>query len=255
MWEKVITVYQDYAGSGFVLGMYFLSVVYLFVTEKKKNTRIYFLYVPLGVLLLFFNPLAAKIIYSFVGDEIYYRMLWMLPIVVTIAYAAVELLKSLSGKVRMVTGVAIVCLMMLGGKFIYQNSYFSVAENVYHVPDAVVHICDAIKVEGREVMAAFPREMVQYVRQYEPSVCMPYGREMMVEDWIGWHVYELYQEMNADTYDAGRIAELAKERSCHYVILWEEKEIIGEFEDYDYELFAVIDGYRIYRDTTVYIGL
>lgn len=254
MWDKVVTLYHNYAGTGFMLGIYFLSLIYLFAAEKKKNIRIYFLYVPLGILILFFNPLFAKIVYSFVGEEIYYRVLWTLPVIVTIAYAGVKLIKSQSGKAGRIVAAAVLCMIVLGGKFVYQNPYFSISKNIYHMPEEVVHICDAIRVDGREVMAAFPIEMLQFVRQYDPSICMPYGREMTVDRWVIWHADELYTEMNKEIYDAPRIAELAKERQCHYVILEEGKEINGSFEDYDYELFDVIDGYRIYQDMTVYIG-
>ena len=55
-------------------------------------------------------------------------------------------------------------LVMLSGSFIYSNEFFNRAENLYHVPQSVVDICDAIEVEGREVMAVFPAELLQYVR-------------------------------------------------------------------------------------------
>lgn len=255
MWDKVVTLYHNYAGTGFMLGIYLISAVYLFAAEKKKNIRIYLLYVPMGILILFFNPLFAKLVYSFVGDEIYYRVLWLLPVIVTVAYAAVKLIQSQKSRIRAAVFAAVLCILVLGGSFVYKNPYFGRAENIYHMPKEVVEICDAIRVEGREVMAAFPLEMLQYVRQYAPYVCMPYGREMTVDRWVIWHADELYSEMNQETYDADKIARLAKERLCHYVILDEEKEIEGQFEDFDYELVDVIGGYRIYQDMTVYIGL
>lgn len=254
MWDKVVSLYHSYAGTGFMLGIYLLSAIYLFAAEKKKNVRIYFLYVPLGILILFFNPLFAWVVYSFVGEEIYYRVLWTLPVVVTIAYAAVKLIREQSGKTRVIVFAAVLGMILLGGRLTYRNPYFSVAENVYHMPDTVVEICDAIHVEGREVMAAFPIEMLQYVRQYDSSVCMPYGREMTVDRWVIWHADELYTEMNREVYDVEKIAALAKERQCHYVIVGQDKELQGRFEDYDYELKGTVEGYQIYQDMTVYIG-
>ena len=73
--------------------------------------------------------------------------------------------------------------LAVSGSLIYSSPLFSKAENLYHVPDSVVHICDAINVPGREVMAAFPLDLVPYVRQYSAFVCMPYGREMTVDRW------------------------------------------------------------------------
>ena len=76
------------------------------------------------------------------------------------------------------------------------------------MPQAVVDICDAIQVEGREVMAVFPKEMLSFVRQYTPLVCMPYGREMLVERWNADN--PLYDAMEAEVLDMDVILPLAK---------------------------------------------
>ena len=82
---------------------------------------------------------------------------------------------------------------------------------------------------------------------------MPYGREQTV---YRWYVYdELYQVMEAEVIDVARLAELAKERLCHYIILPQEQEMEGDLLNHDYILFDVIDGYCIYQDTTIHIGL
>lgn len=82
---------------------------------------------------------------------------------------------------------------------------------------------------------------------------MPYGREQTV---YRWYVYdELYQVMEAEVIDVSGLARLAKERLCHYIILPQEQKLQGDFSDYDYILFDTIDGYHIYQDTTIYIGL
>lgn len=254
MWDKVTGLYQEYAGTGFILGLYCISVFYLFFTEKKKNIRIYFLYVPLVILILFFNPLFAGIVYSFTGNEIYYRILWLIPVSVTCALAAVRVIFGQKGKMRIFATLAVLIIMMAGGRFVYSNPYFSTAENIHHVPQKVVDLCDAIHVDGREVLAVFPAEMLQYVRQYDPTVCMPYGREVTVERWTFRHTDELYAEMEKKAYDAEKIAELARKRQCHFVIVDERKKIKGSFEDCGYVEKDEIGGYRIYQDPTVYIG-
>lgn len=255
MLDKMISVFHEYSGTGFIIGLYFMAMLYLFVIEKRKNIRIYFLYVPLGILFVFFNPIVAKIVYSVVGDEIYYRILWLLPIIITIAYAFVSIVMRLKEKSKIIVVSFLVLCVVLGGKCVYLNPYFSSAENLHHMPNEVIRICDVIRVDGREVMAAFPIELVQYVRQYDPTICMPYGREMTVEDWIAWHAYDLYLEMNKEVLDASEIARYAKELSCHYVILPEKKEMSGDLEKYGFDLVDVIEGYRIYKDPSLYFGL
>ncbi len=253
MWNEVISLFREYMGTGLLVGWFLLAVLYLLIKEKRKHIRIVFVYVPVILLLLYFNPLFARIVYGFVGNEIYYRILWLVPMTVVIGYGAVHLYGNIKGKVRILFAGVCGVLIVISGSYIYSNPHFHKAENLYHMPQTVVDICDAIEVEGREVMALFPVEMLQYVRQYSPVVCMPYGREQIVDRWNYYN--EMYMIMEAEVVDVERLAVLAKEWLCHYIILPKEQELKGSFYDYDYILFDTIGGYHIYQDTTIYIGL
>ncbi|MBR6643078.1 MAG: hypothetical protein IKL28_05395, partial [Lachnospiraceae bacterium] len=66
---------------------------------------------------------------------------------------------------------------------------------------------------------------------------------------------ELYQLLRQDTIDVEKAVPLIKQYGCHYVILSESKTLQGNFEDYDYVLVNTIDGYKIYQDMNIYIGL
>ncbi len=246
MWNIVTELFREYMGTGLIVILYLISLAYLWVREQRKYARILLVIVPVILLLLFFNPLFARGLYHLVGDEIYYRILWLLPITVTTAYAAATLYGRLTGRRKTVFALAAAAGIVVSGSFIYKNPFFQRAENLYHVPDSVVHICDAILEPGREVQAAFPLELVQYVRQYEPTICMPFGREMTVERWNRWA--GLPDEMEKEVIDLSRLAPLAKEEGCHYIILPEEKEVIGKTSEYNWEVFLRTDGYVIYRD-------
>lgn len=253
MWNEVVTLFREFMGKGLIVGWFFLSVAYLFFREKRKPVRILFLYVPVILLLLYFNPLFSKLVYGLAGDEVYYRILWLLPVTVVIAYASVQLYSSVKGRLRIGVAALIGALVVISGSYIYWNPFFHKAENLYHVPQSVVDICDAIKVEGREVMAVFPVELLQYVRQYSPVVCMPYGREATVDRW-GYN-YELYDEMEAVVVDVSALAKQARAAGCHYIILPGEQEMNGSLLDYGYEVFDQMHGYTIYLDPGVNRGL
>lgn len=251
MWNTVNFLFRSYMGTGLIVIWFFVSMIYLFLTEKRKNIRILFLYVPVVLLLFFFNPLFARLVYDHIGDEIYYRILWLIPITVVIAFAAVEAYGKLRGKKRTVFAAAAAAIIMVSGSYVYQNPFFHKAENLYHMPQSVVEICDAIEVEGREVMAVFPSELLQYVRQYSPVVCMPYGREITVERWNYTTENALYDAMEAAEIDAEPLAALAREEQCVYIILPEKKKINGDLADHDFEEFGRTEGYVIYKDSTV----
>lgn len=253
MWQMITDLFRGFMGTGLIMGWYLLALIYLWFTEKDRRRRILLLYVPLAVLVLYFNPLFARLVYGIVGDEIYYRILWLMPVTVVIAYAAVSLYGRLKGRKKYLYAVFAAVLVMVSGSCIYASPHFRRAENLYHMPQEVVDICDAIQVEGREVMAVFPREMLSYVRQYTPLVCMPYGREMLVERWRTSN--PLYDAMEAKVLDMDVILPLAKTYSSHFVIVPGYKKTIGNVEDYDFILVDQIDGYDIYQDISVYIGL
>ncbi|MCM1191815.1 MAG: hypothetical protein NC123_10075 [Butyrivibrio sp.] len=246
MWTDVIAIFQRYMGAGFVVLWFMAALIYLFVNEKEKPKRIVLVYMPIIMLALYFNPLFASAFCKIVGSEIYFRVCWLMPVIVVIAYAAVCIFRRLTGKKQLLFAAAVMALIALSGKPVYSNPLYSRAENSYHVPDSVVHICDAIVVPGREVMAAFPSELLLYVRQYSPMVCMPYGREVI----MGYSNL-FYETMEQETVALEELVPLAREKQCHYIILGEEKEILGNPREFGWELFGQTDGYIIYRDTAV----
>ena len=242
-------LFREYMGTGLVLIWFLICLLYLFCKEERKQVRVLFLYVPVILLLLFFCPPVAKLLMRFIGDEIYYRILWLMPITVVIAYTSILILSGLSGRKKGLFAGVLVSLCVVCGNYIYSNPFFTKAENPYHVPDSVVHICDAIELPGREVMAVFPLSMIQYVRQYSPVVCMPYGREILAESWNEWAVQnELCDCMESESIDAATLGALARAEGCVYIILPEQKEIKGSLSETGYEWFAAMDGYVVYRN-------
>lgn len=250
MWSDVSGAFRGYMGTGFIGICFFLSLVYLFLMEKRRYLRIFFLYMPFFLLVLFFNPLFAKLVYKAAEDEIYWRVLWLLPMTVTIAYTCVclcgQLRQTRGERAAQAAGLCMAGVIAVSGSFIYASPSFSRAENIYHVPDVVVEICDAINVPGREVMAVFPLELTQYVRQYSPVTCMPYGREMTRGEWFFLH--PLKDEMEKEVIEMELLVPLVREYRCHYVIFRPGQEVRGKPEDYGWVWFGEVQGYTIYRD-------
>lgn len=222
------------------------ALIYLFINEKQKPKRIILVYMPVIMLVLYFNPLFAAAFCKMVGSEIYFRICWLMPVIVVISYAAVCICSRLKGKKQFLFTAAVMALIAVSGKLVYSNPLYGRAENVYHVPDSVVHICDAIVMPGREVMAVFPSELLLYVRQYSPMVCMPYGRDI----FTGYY-NAFYYAMERETIDLDELVRFTRGNQCHYIVLGEGKKFLGNPRDFGWEIFERIDGYVIYRDTEV----
>lgn len=259
MWKDIVILFREYMGTGLIVIWFVVSLIYLWINEKRKDLRIVFLYMPVILLLLYFNPLFGRLVYGVVGEEIYYRILWLLPVTIVLGYTCVSIYGQLAVRRQMQkkkTGLAeifyAVCLagiLVVSGSYIYASPTFRRAENLYHVPDSVIHICDTINVPGREVMALFPVELVQYVRQYSPVTCMPYGRDAIVDRWN--YYPPICAAMDAEVIDLEQLVPLAREEGCHYSILPADKKVLGKPEDYGWILFGETDGYLIYRDPSV----
>ncbi|MBE5862842.1 MAG: hypothetical protein E7295_08330 [Lachnospiraceae bacterium] len=242
---NALALFREYMGVGLLIIWYLVALLHLFWTEKRKDRRILFVYVPLILLVLFFNPLCYLIFDRLLGEEIFYRMLWLLPVTMTLGYDIVRLCQELQGKKRVVFGFVAVTILVISGRLVYTLPQFSRAENIHHVPQEVVEICDCIEVPGIEVLAAFPPEMLHFVRQYSSTICMPYGREVLLDEFSELEFVMHYQQV-----DVSRLAELAKAQNCHYIILSAQKELTGRMEDYDYEMIKQVGDYLVYRDNS-----
>ena len=246
MWQSIATILQKYMGTGLIFVWFCVGLVYLFFQEKNRERRIIFVYVPVILLLVLLNPVFAGLFFRFLGSEIYFRFCWLLPVIAVIAASTVRFASRFDEKKHTLVLAAAIACIVVSGKSVYSNPLYSKAENLYHVPSTVIRICDAIHCPGREVRAAFPREFLLYVRQYDPTICMPYGRE-----WNNGWINEFVEFLLQDTIDPEKLSEYLNQYECHFVILEEKKEIPGDLRDFDLKLFDTIDGYAIYQNTAI----
>lgn len=277
MWDfqPIIDIWKAYAGTGSLLVLFLLSLFYIWKKEERKEIRNLMVWGSVLIAAGFSCPLFRKIFVRLLDSETYYRVLWVLPIGVATAYAGMLLLREdKEPAVGEITGdkektipfrrkrrlwvqpvglVVLAAVVALSGSLVYKSTYISKAENAYHIPQVVVEICDEIlpeeggEGEDGKVMAVFPSELIHFVRQYSSDVMMPYGREMLVERW--GNERELFDLMEAETYDVEWVADKAIQNYCRYVILNSYKPKTEPMENYDYELIRVVEPYEIYRDT------
>ncbi len=252
MWDLIVNHFSEYIGTGLIFIIYLACVIRMFIIEKRKEYRILFIYMPAVVLVLFLCPIVAKIMQKYADDEIYYRIMWLLPVAVTIAYTVVDLYGRVKGKLKAVVLILSALLIVAGGRLVYTDMEYSIAENEYHVPQTVVDICDETVVPGREIVVAFPADLLVYVRQYTPLIVMPYGYDELKYMKLR---NPLYEQMIAEKPDAEKLFAEAVNMKCHYVVIEEAKEIIGDPEEYGFTEYKHIDGYVLYRNNQAYFGL
>ncbi|MCD7750705.1 MAG: hypothetical protein LUI10_03035 [Lachnospiraceae bacterium] len=246
-----VSVWQTISGSGALSALYLCAVIFLLLTEKIKSRRLLFVYFPLILTAVLLCPVTYRIFSQLLDEEIYYRFYWMLPMTSTLAYSGVRLYELYRGRCRPLVGAAILALFILCGDYVYDSWQFSAAENEYHIPQAVVDICDQIHREGKEVVAVFPSELMQYVRQYDCTICMPYGRDMLYLNMEN-ELYSLMEETEEP--DAGEICRLASESGCAYIVVSWNKKIKGSLQQNGYVYVGTVDAYALYFNEDMLIG-
>lgn len=242
--QELLRIFKNFNGTGYLSILFLLALLYLWCTEKDKRLRWILLYAPAAVLVLFFLPPFKKLLDLLLDSATYYRVLWLLPMTAVTAYAGVKLIRE-----HLRAGAAVLALLLVcSGTCVYANQYVTKAENAYHLPQAVIDICDAIAPgEGGQVMAVFPAELIHYVRQYSSSVLMPYGRDMLVPSW-DYAKHPVYEAMETGTVvDVKALVPLLEDYNCHYVIFWEQKELLGEPEENGLTFVMETGEYRVYR--------
>lgn len=249
--REILSVFQKYCGSGFYPILFLAALIWLLVTEKDKKIRIVLVYTSLVITVLFFLPPFKKLM-DFLDEGTYYRILWLLPMTAVIAYAGVRL----TGRHHRIGFAALAVVLILTGKCVYQSEYISKAQNRYHIPNAVIAICNEIMpAEDEErAWAVFPEELIYFVRQYTSEIQMPYGREMLEAQWEwNWDTHPIYKVMRESTIDIDALVPLLTEYNVQYLILNRNVPITGDPESNGLTKITTIEAYDVYRNTAVEI--
>ncbi len=235
-----------YTGLKLLLLLSVLAWIYLLITEKSKSIRILLVYAPIIVVALFLFPISRKGFVALGLDgETYYRILWTVPTGIIFVYGLCRLFER-HKRIGLIVGAG---LTVLCGSFVYKSTYISRAENLYHIPNTVVKICDLIKPDDpdKRVSAVMPGELIHFVRQYDTSINMPYGREMLVNAWDYYNaVYEAMEKPEVVSMED--LLAATREDYCQYIVLSEERKTDLDPIECGLVLLDEIDGYLIYED-------
>ena len=249
------TVIEDivlYNNESFLVPLFLIALLFLWVTEKNKGLRVTLVYLMTALGVVFVCPL-----YVWVGmkvdDTIYYRVLWTLPMGVIVCYSAVKLMMRFKNVIsRGIAFLLAVLIICMNGDLVYTKTLHFKAVNAYHMPQQVIDVAEAIKLENYQPIAVLPAELLPFFRQYTADIFTPYGRNILEPAWSFSN--ELYDAMEGDNayYDAVEVARCAREEHCTYVVLSCAKQIRGGMEEQNYFLLDFVQGYYIYMDYNYY---
>ena len=239
-------IFKLYTGLKLLLLLTLFMWIYLLIKEKERRNRILFVYAPLIIVILFLFPLSRKFfVAAGLDPETYYRILWTIPMGIITIYGFCHMFE----KHRRIGVILAASLIVLCGRCVYQSDYISKAENPYHIPDTVIEICDLIEPENpnARVSAVMPPELIHFVRQYSARINMPYGREMIVQQWDYYNaVYEAME--GSEIVDMEKLLKAVREEYCQYIVMAPGRRSNQDPLLCGLDLVGEVDGYRIYQD-------
>ena len=261
-------ILKNYGGTGFLLLLYVIALGYLLIREKNKYVRSIFVYAPILLIFGFLFPVSRKLYVAVLNEgNTYYRVLWLLPVSITLAYTGCSVIYRLGKRFERnarwisyagaLVGVAVI---MLAGKYVYNSPHISKAENAYHLPQEVIDICDTIEANEGEISynyATFPGDLVYYVRQYRTDIGLAYGRDMVEPVW-GYGIWnEAYMAIEGtDEIKAEELVEITRRfpdeaRASRFIILRDSKPIDQPLDELGLTFLGQFGQYKLYEDPVV----
>lgn len=178
MIKKSLGFWNNYWGDSVFPYLLAIALLYLLIFKRKKKTTRYVLGYVFLALFLFFFPYTAKIIQKCIGENVYWRVLWLVPSTPVIALAMTEFIRGRKAVLQPVLLVLCTAVIVLGGKEFYTEGYYHKVNNYQQVPDVVAGICELAKQDagGEKFLLVADEYVSSYIRVYDPSIYLPFGR-------------------------------------------------------------------------------
>lgn len=178
-------------GSKKYLLLYLLSFLIIAFTGNKQE-RTFFIIIPIANALTIWNPLFINIIAKYLTSSVtFWRVLWLLPIEVTIAYALNLIIqKATKDRYKSLIFICEIIIIMLCGKFTYsKENGFEKPENWEKIPQYIVEQTNYIlenSEKDKKIMVMAPGEPLHSctMRQLTPKIELLYSRIMYFDDLI-----------------------------------------------------------------------
>jgi hypothetical protein len=241
-----------YNNKSFLMPLFLIALLFLWVTEKDRNFKVVFVYLVAALAVVFVCPLYAWIGMK-IDEEIYYRVMWSFPIGILVCYSAVKLMIRFKSAVsKIIVFVLTIIVICVNGDLAYTKTLYFKSVNAYHMPQIVMDVADAIRLDNYKPVAVLPAEFLPFFRQYTADIYTPYGRNIIVPSWNFYN--ELYEAMEGDSeeYDVAEVARCARNERCAFVVLSSAKDMKGSMEEQGYFLLNFVQGYYIYMDYNYY---
>lgn len=247
-----------------MLVLFIAAAVFIIVSEHDLSKKALFGIWPVVMVVAFLFPVTKMIFVKVPGfDEgrEYYRLLWLIPQYIVLAYAACLILNKIKhDAVKRATFVIMLLVIVFTGKYVYtEGVYMKKAENLYHIPQDVIDICELVapKDEEERVTVAFPEELTWFVRQYDSNILMPYGADYIEEGYLEpvYNAYKNVDEINGvGVLNSDQLIEATRFAECVYVVVPEDtktRKVSKDLGTLGLKFVDKVGRFYVYKDPVV----
>ncbi len=227
-----------------------VSVLLILWQEKDWIRKILLGILPLAFLFIYWCPLTGMLFMKLAGENVYWRILWLILLAVTIPYAGCLFLKKCGGIRRQIVFLLCMVVIVVCGTPVLASEEFQASTNAYKIPEYVIEVCDLLP---GNVHAMVSNRLMPYIRQYDPTITLEYGRNAL--NYNGTEDEEtedaekrLYLEAQKSEIDLSVLCPLAKSEGCTFLVFSNTRTYIGDWAEYGYEKYGSTDEFDIFVD-------
>ena len=248
--DLAVQWYQSYIGVGFYHILYLICLIWLIRDRRiERKWKYFFVGYTILFLFLYYFPVTAKVIITLIGEDVYWRMFWILPVPVFVAFMAAWFVdgERTKGARRVLCVAAVALVLVLSGRNLYTNGGFVRAENSQKLMEETIMVCEMLEAdrqEGEIIRVSVPNEMLYELRQYDVDIFLPYGR------WTQEYPerQELVDAMNAQPVQPAALAAALRKFECNYLVYPAADGLIEAMAAEDFEFLGAVGNYQIYKD-------
>lgn len=182
-YKSYIEVLKNVIGQGYlIIALYVISLIYVFIKGNKRSKNV-FIFMPIILYITIINPLITNYVQKYItASATYWRVYWLIPCELTIAYSATTIIRSINKKyLKIIIGLAITLVIVLGGKNMYlESGEFSKHINDEKIPQFIVDETEFIMGNSKDkVLVLAPTEPLhgQTMRQLTSDVILLISRQ------------------------------------------------------------------------------
>lgn len=231
----------------------FALVLILGLSMAKEKKRFLFVSMLIYAFVYVCPVTAGGLMHYGMGEDVYWRMFWLVPIPYVISAAVVLIASHIKDNkmLRFVCVIAILLIVGKVGKVMYQGDLFAKHANMYNLPPDVITLCDALEADAEQNDIDNKRltavsDLVCYIRQYDAAITMPYGRDGLRGAYDTDIARQIYQTLESGNTDWAILTELLRQDGTTYLACRTSTQLQQTLTDLRYRLVTSTGAYDLY---------